>query len=61
MKYALTLLLLLPISGAADGPDMVLIAKTDLQALLAQYQSAVEHIDRLEKALQLAKIKSGCV
>ena len=59
---ALTLLLILPVAWLkADDGEMVMMSKSSLQALIAKYGEALEQIDKLDKALHLAKIKSGCI
>ena len=59
---ALSLLLILPAAWIrADDGEMVMLSKSQLQALIAKYGEALEQIDKLDKALHLAKIKSGCI
>jgi len=59
---ALVLLLILPAAWIrADDGEMVMMSKATLNALIAKYGEALEQVDKLDKALQLAKIKSGCI
>ncbi len=59
---SLLLLLILPAAWIrADEGEMVLMPKSQLEMLIAKYGEAIDHIEKLEKALHLAKIKSGCV